>query len=67
MARAGLKVTYFWIPTRLLKRLEKAVPPYLRGGRKHKMRVEYALEQFIEAQSAKTALDTKGGLLAKAG
>ena len=45
----------------LVKQLERLAPPYLRGARKDEMRVEYALERYIEAESA------NNGKLAKAG
>lgn len=53
--------TSLWIPTALLKRLERAVPPSLRGGRLHKTRVQYALERFIEAEAAKDSKLAKAG------
>ena len=50
-----------YLPKSLLRRLERVAPCSLRGRRKHRVRVEYVLERFVEAESA------GDGKLAKAG
>lgn len=41
------QTVFMWLPADLLKRLEKAMPA-LRGNRKHKIRVEVALHQWLD-------------------
>ncbi|MCK4626016.1 MAG: hypothetical protein KAV00_11940 [Phycisphaerae bacterium] len=58
---AQKQLTNLWISTPLLKRLETVVPGSLQGRRKHKIRVEFAIEEFTKNQN------DKGHKLAQAG
>lgn len=56
-----------FLPKRLLKHIERLVPRSLRGARKNRVRVEYAIEQYLAAEEARKAeVGRKAETLAKA-